>query len=118
MPATSTLNDVRRIAPELSPVSDTDIEAFIEDARLEFNRERWGRLYDRAVALLAAHLASLANVEFAAGAGPITSESAGSVSRGYAGMTGAASAGLWGTTRFGVELERLLRLLGPAVRVI
>lgn len=114
----STLANVRRIAPELSTVSDGGIEAFVEDARLELNPERWGRLYDRALALLTAHLASLANIELAAAAGPVTSESVGSVSRGYAGMTGASTAGLWGTTRFGVELERLLRLLGPAVRVI
>lgn len=115
----ATVADVRRIAPELADVSGADIEAFLSDAALELNAAVWGKLYDRAHALVAAHLTAQANAStVGTAAGPVASESVGPVSSSYSSMTGSASAGLWGTTRFGVEYQRLLRLLGPAVRVI
>lgn len=114
----ATVASVRRIAPELSSVSTADTEAFLADAALELDAATWGALYDRAHALLAAHLASIAHPELAAPSGPVVSESVGSVSRSYAAPSSGAAAGRWGTTRHGVELARLLRQIGPGMRVV
>lgn len=112
----ATVADVRRIAPEFATVADVDVEAFLEDAALELHASAWGALYDRAQALVAAHLVALANPSLAASVGPVASESVGGVSRSYA--VTAVAAGRWGTTRFGLEYLRLMRLTGPALRVV
>jgi hypothetical protein len=114
----ATVASVRRIAPELASVSTSDVEGFLTDAALELDAAFWGDIYDRAHALVAAHLAAVAHPELAAPVGPIVSEAVGSVSRAYAAPAGAPSAGAWGTTRFGLELTRLRRQLGPAVQVV
>lgn len=112
----ATLADVRRIAPEFAAVSDDDVTAFLADAALELNASTWGTLYDRAHALVTAHLVAQANPSLASASGPVASESVGGVSRSYA--VAAPSAGRWGGSRFGVELYRLMRQTGPALRVV
>lgn len=114
--AAASVADVRRIAPELASVSDIDVEAFLADAALELSECVWGKLYPRAQATLAAHLTTCANPGLAEPAGAIASESVGGVSRSYA--VAAPVASEWATTRHGVELQRLMRLLGPFALVL
>lgn len=112
----ATVADVRRIAPEFATVADEAVAAFLDDAALELSATAWGALYDRAQALVAAHLVALANPSMAGSIGPVASESVGGVSRSYA--VTAVAAGRWGTSRFGLEFYRLMRLTGPALRVV
>lgn len=107
---------VRRIAPELAAVSSGDLDGFLADAAGELNEGFWGPLYDRAHALAAAHLASVARPDLALAAGPVASESVGSVSRSYA--VPQASTSRWSASRHGVEYLRLLRAQGPGARAI
>jgi len=112
----ATVADVRRIAPEFATVADEAVAAFLVDAALELDAAGWGGLYDRAHALVAAHLVAQANPSVAGAVGPVASESVGGVSRSYA--VAAIAAGRWGTSRFGLEFYRLMRLTGPALRVV
>lgn len=109
--------DVRRIAPELAALSDADVQAFLDAAALEVSASFWGPLYVRAVALVAAHLAGVANPALAREVGEgVASESVGSVSRSYAVTT--RHGGRWSGTRHGEEYARLIRTRGPAARVV
>lgn len=112
----ATVASVRRLAPELASVLDVDVEAWLADALLELSEDFWGDLYDRAQALVAAHLASVANPDLAGPAGPVASESVGAVSRSYA-VAASSSGSQWATTRHGVELLRLMAQRGPGMRV-
>jgi hypothetical protein len=113
----ATISTVRRIAAEFASVSDDDVQGFLDDAALELSADFWGDLYARAQALVAAHLLGIAHPELALPPGPISAEAVGAVSRSYA-VAPAAQNSRWGTSRHGVEYLRLLRTMGPAVRVI
>lgn len=111
-----TIAGVRRIAAEFATVSDGDVQAFLDDAALELSVDRWGTLYDRAHALVAAHLLAVARPDLAMPAGPIVSEAVGAVSRSYA--VPAAAPSPWSTSRHGLEYLRLLRRLGLSFMVL
>lgn len=106
----ATVADVLRIAPELASVDEEDLEAFLDDAALELSESAWGTLYNRAHALMAAHLVTCAHPDLAVGSGAIAGETAGPVSRSYA--VAAPVASDLSTTRHGLEYKRLLRKLG------
>ena len=69
----------------------------------------WGSYLDDGARYLAAHLGTLSKSK---GKGPVTAEAVGSVSRSYAGML---QFGALGTTSYGVEYERLVRLTGASL---
>lgn len=113
----ATVASVRLIAPELAALPAADLESHLARAARQLDSTEWGELYDDAQALLAAHLACVANPQLAAPAGPIASESVGSVSRSYA-VAAPSAAGPYGATRHGVEFKRLMRQLGVGARVL
>lgn len=116
MPAS--IASVRRIAPEFAVVSDADVQAFLDDAATELSASAWGTLYDRAHALVAAHQMAVAHPQVARAAGPVASQTVGSVSQSFAVSSPGAMSGEWGATRFGVEYLRLRRMLGTGMRVL
>lgn len=110
-----TAADVLRVAPEFASLDATTvITPAISDALLELSAAAWGTLYDRATALLAAHLLSVYHPEFYRGG--VQSETVGPVSRTYAVV--APSLANLSTSRFGVELTALRRQLGLGLAVI
>lgn len=74
---------VKIIAPELASESDARIELFIDLAKLSVNESVWGDKYELGVAVMTAHLMTMAN-SGGAGVGPVTSEKVGDLSRSYA----------------------------------
>lgn len=90
------LADFRALFPELDPVSDTVVTAYLDRAESKLYEDAWGTCYDDAVLLYAAHSIMLSQYRAAAvktvngstviqeGAGAITSASVGGMSVGYA----------------------------------
>jgi hypothetical protein len=79
MMATPTM--VRGIASNLSSLSDDEIQTFLDLAKAWVGEAAWGSKYPVALAYMAAHLATLSSQK---GAGQMTSESVGPVSKSYA----------------------------------
>lgn len=82
-----TINDFRERYPEFKKVDGFRIDLFLLDAQQEISQARWGRLFERGVLALAAHLLrlSLWATEGNGGANRnVASESAGELSVGYA----------------------------------
>ncbi len=71
--------------------------------------EIWGSYLDDGARYLAAHLGAVSKLK---GKGPVTAEAVGSVSRSYASLL---QFGPLGTTAYGVEYERLVRLTGASL---
>lgn len=68
-----------------------------------------GSYFDDGARYLAAHLGAVSKLK---GKGPVTAEAVGSVSRSYASLL---QFGPLGTTAYGVEFERLVRLTGASL---
>ena len=66
--------------------------------------EVWGSYLDDGARYLAAHLGTLSKLK---GKGPVTAEAVGNISRSYANML---QLGVLGTTPYGLEYGRLVRL--------
>ncbi len=98
-------DDVALLAPELASLDEDaqDLILGMVDAQLS---EDWEDLRDTAALYLAAHLGALTKRGGSAGA--VQSESVGQVSRTYA-VSMAAGAGLYGSTVYGQEYERLAK---------
>lgn len=99
------------IAPELSTVATATQNLLLVIVDRQIDGEVWGSYADDGALYLAAHLGTLANGG-AAGAGPVTSETLGPMSRSY-GMPSGVS-GTFGTTRYGVMFEQL-RLIAVGI---
>jgi hypothetical protein len=106
---------VRRLAPELSSVSDTLVGYQIDAATEILLPSAWGTVYPQALARWAAHELTLqarrARLSGTmAGTGPVTSVSTGGMSIGY-GSTGRTATNAteadWGTTAHGQALLTL-----------
>lgn len=72
------------IAPELADEDSSRIYRFIEFAALSVNETIWGSKYDLGVAVMAAHLLTMAGR--GGTGGPVTSEKVGDLSRSYGQM--------------------------------
>lgn len=107
-----TWTDVVNIAPELSTVATDTQTAILADVALQMPAEVWGTMLDTGSKYLAAHLATVTSRRGGGGAGPLTSETVGQVSRSYAAPLKATSIM---STPYGVEYDRLLMNL-PAAR--
>ena len=105
-----TLAYLRTIVPEVAGLSDDVLGIFVVDAALEVDRETWGARADRATALLAGHMATMAHPEMAATVGAVTSEHAGGVSTSY-GAPGLSASDALGATRPGQEYLRMREML-------
>lgn len=93
---------------------------FLSDAQQEISQARWGRLFERGVLALAAHLLrlSLWATEGNGGANRnVASESAGELSVGYATPTITGTDADYQLTAYGQEYLRLRKLVGLGVMV-
>lgn len=113
----ATVAQVRAIAPEFATVSDSDVQAFLDDAALQLNASIWGAKRDLAHKYLAAHLLGTARPDLAMAAGPVQSESVGQVSRSYAVQTSAQPGSQFDATRHGREYRRMVLQLGAGLQV-
>jgi hypothetical protein len=106
--------DVTAIAPELTSTAvatatQTIILAMVNERMVD--GDAWGDYADDGRRYLAAHMATVSGA--GAGAGAVTSESIGPLSRSYAAVDGDL-----GTTKYGVFYRTLLRVaVGPAVLI-
>jgi hypothetical protein len=101
----ATWQDVVNVAPELSTVPEPSQTAFLAMAALEVPAYQWGKRILDGQRYLAAHLATISRKR---GEGPTTDKSVGQISQGFADMM---ANGPLGTTIYGVEYERLVRIL-------
>lgn len=85
----------RKIAPEFAQISDEEVQGMLDLVGDILSKKRFGKMYDRAVALLAAHqftLQTLITNDENAGAatsltsGALVSEREGDLQRSYGGM--------------------------------
>jgi hypothetical protein len=103
-------------APELSTLATASQTAILAIVDRQIDVDAWGEFADDGRRLLAAHLGTLTRSGAGGAAGPVTSETLGAMSRSYASMT--TDAGLLGTTKYGAEYLRLMRIaVGVAVLV-
>lgn len=110
-----TWHDVKAIAPELSSVLDGSVTAQVILAHVNeavpvepFDGEESAKLR-LARSLAAAHLGKLSVSGGAAPAGPVTSESDGSLSRSYAAPSIGSSSSAWESTTYGRQYLQMLR---------
>lgn len=113
---------------EFSTLSDATVQIYLSDAELELDEGRWGTLYDRGLAALAAHFLALAQQSAAAGTGgggavgPVTSKSIGDVSVSYGWSnsgSGSATSDYYNSTTYGQDYWRLVQIVGyDAVAVV
>jgi hypothetical protein len=87
--------------------------ALLGYATAQCNPGAWGALLNNGIVYLAAHLAKLGLLR---GAGQVTEESVGQLSRSYATMQGLK--GSLGMTSYGAEYRRLLKLLPTALGAV
>lgn len=102
--------DVVAIAPECASVEPASQTAILAMVDRQLDPDTWGSYFDDGSKYLAAHYATLARSR---GKGPVTAEAVGSVSRSYGDQTGLA--GTLGTTSYGTEYFRLVRLTTAAL---
>lgn len=107
--------------PEFEKTDARRIGLFLSDAQAEVGQVRWGKLYDRGVMALTAHLLKLkADAEFSGGVASrnLAGESAGELSVSYtAPISANGSDDFYQLTAYGQEYLRLRRLVGVGVMV-
>ena len=107
--------------PEFEKTDARRIGLFLSDAQAEVSQVRWGKLYDRGVMALTAHLLKLkADAEFSGGVASrnLAGESAGELSVSYtAPISANGSDDFYQLTAYGQEYLRLSRLVGVGVMV-
>lgn len=106
--------DVVAVAPELSSVDLATQTKVLADTAAGMNEDVWGPKLNTAAPWLAAHLATL--TKRSGTGGQVISESVGQVSRTYASSV-AQGSGMYGSTVYGVEFERIMKTL-PAARFV
>lgn len=121
MSASSTF--FKQLIPSLSTLTDESVDFWLSQASLLVSAAEFGSLYDQAVCYLAAHLYVVGNGvgvdgSSAEGAGPIASQSTGSVSVSYAGAQNSDYASAYGSTRFGRQYLALRRKRIITARVV
>ncbi len=106
--------------PEFNEVDYTKIDLFLSDAEMEVSQSRWGKLYQRGVLALTAHLLRLSLWTTEGGGGAnrnLASESAGELSVSYAAPTLTGTDADYQLTAYGQEYLRLRKLVGIGVMV-
>lgn len=100
-----TWQDVVNVSPEMVRTPLPAQTEILIAVGLQVPVNQWGKLQAQGQAYLAAHLGTLARRR---GDGPTTSKSAGGLSQSFASLT---ALGALGMTSYGVEYQRLIRLL-------
>lgn len=92
----------RALYPELNDVPDATVQAYLDDAGITLLSANWGRCYEKAKLLYAAHYAALFKARQAAaagggavGGGPIQSASAEGLSVSFAIPSNRSEAATW-----------------------
>ena len=99
--------------PEFKEVDYEKIDLFLSDAEMEVSQSRWGKLYQRGVLALTAHLLRLSLWTTEGGGGA----SAGELSVSYAVPTLTGTDADYQLTAYGQEYLRLRKLVGIGVMV-
>lgn len=112
-----TTEKAKQILQKVCPEIATDGEAvavFVDLASGRCSHAYFGKLWDQAVAYLAAHMWTVSNRGGDAGAGGITSKREGDLSIGYASGNNDS---LFGSTSYGLFYLSLLRQCGAGVTI-
>lgn len=104
---------------EFAAMTQSVLEGFIDEASAEVSEATYGDRYDQAVKYLAAHLAAVMTAGSTSPSGPVTSETAGRVSRSYAAvvMSPTSADGLIATT-YGRRFADIRRQMAGGPRVL
>lgn len=105
--------DVEALAPELSTVPQARQDFILARVNGELSTAVWGSRINIGRTYLAAHLATRSASGGTPTAGPVTSESVGSVSRSYGSPAG-TTAGGFESTAYGEEYARMISQLPGA----
>lgn len=103
---------------------DTDpqkVGFFMDDAKAEVDAKRWGKLYQRGLFALTAHLLQMADETVANDGGAVReaqSETAGSLSVSYVATVPPADGSTYHLTAYGQEYVRLQKLVGVGFMVL
>ena len=103
----------KTVAPELANTDSTTLKTAASLAELQVTASRWRDKTAYAVALMTAHILTMANRKGKAGG--VNSETVGSLSRSYGGV--AANEAL-DTTSYGLEFKRVRRQVSPSPFVV
>ena len=113
--------DLTQRYPEFEKVDYEKIDLFLLDAQMEISPSRWGKLYQRGVLALTAHLLRLnqLSTESQGEANrPLASESVGELSASYQPSTLTGTNADYQLTAYGQEYLRLRKIVGVAVMVV
>lgn len=102
----------KQLIPALDSLTDDAIDFWLEQAAVRVSASEFGSLYVQAVCYLAAHLyvigtGSGVDGSSADGAGPVVSQSTGSVSIAFGNAGGFEGAGAYASTRYGRQYVAL-----------
>ncbi len=116
----ATAQDVRNLdlTDAFGLISDDQINCLIADeVSCHVNAAQFGSCADKAEALVAAHLLTLALAGSTSPSGAVTAESAGGVSRSYASAPTTGADGFWQSTSFGQRFQAIAknRITAPMV---
>ena len=107
-----TWNDVLSVASGLDSLSSRAQETILDIVSRQVNATAWGDRANDGMIMLAAHLGTVAKRQGVGG--PVTSEKLGEMARSYGFMGGRSALS---TTAYGMEFERMVRLLPRAVGI-
>jgi hypothetical protein len=106
--------DVSAIAPELATLEARAQEMILGIVDAQVDASTWGELADIGRVYLAAHLATISRR--AGAGGPVTAEKLGPMAQSYGFSGGTVRS--FDSTGYGMEYERLTRLLPRAIGVV
>lgn len=110
MPIAVTAAEVTNVAKEFAQEDPARIDMFIEFARLFICESVWGSKAKFAIIYYAAHLLKMSQIAESGGAGPITSESVGELSRSY-GTDASSESGDLSQTTYGQMIRGLRKTI-------
>jgi hypothetical protein len=106
------------VAPEFASMSDEDLDLFAAEAECEVAQSKWGCRYDRAIALITAHLIAMSQRASGMGGNAATGElkkvKVGDLEREFQ-SSSSDSSDSYGLTTYGKEFLRIRKqiLKGP-----
>ena len=115
-----TIDDFLDRYHEFKETDESKIGLFLSDAKMEVSQARWGKLYQRGVLALTAHLLRLSLWTSEGGGGAnrnLASESAGELSVSYVTPALTGTDADYQLTAYGQEYLRLRKLVGIGVMV-
>lgn len=106
------------VAPEYADKTDAELDLFAAEAECEVSQKKWGCRYDRAVALITAHLIAMSERSSSngnAGTGQLKKVKVGQLEREFDVGSGTSSDDSYNLTIYGKEFIRIRKqvLKGP-----